>query len=381
MTDELETNKIETEDVELDSVDAIDERIDEAVAKALEAQAKYAKKFNMDSTPENKEQLEVADRILESRNFFKAIRSSDRDAIKAISAVRAKAINETTDGEGGYLVPIQFETELLRFANQNTVIRPQATVINMNTDVARLNSLTADVTVYLNGEATTITASTPTFDEPVLTAFKYAGVTEMTSEVEEDAEIEITSVLAERFARAIDKKEQNEFVNGTTAGSLGLLQVTGTTTASVVTAGFAGLTYDKLAEMQRLLFTIDEVEAMEGAFYMSMASYNALRTSKSAGDGNYFILPPVPTQVAPATAWGRPIYVLNEFASPTVTGSKFVVYTNLKKHGFIGDRRGVRVDFTNSDGTNFVKDIKSMKVTKRTAWTTALPTGIVTLSS
>lgn len=148
---------------------------------------------------------------------------------------------------------------------------------------------------------------------------------------------------------------------------------------------FESITYDDLAAMQKALFEINKAEAMSGAFYMSMTAYNALRTSKASGDGNYFNLPPAPTAETPATAWGRPIYVMNEFPTTSAGSTKFAIFTDLSRHGFIGDRRGIAVrtaDQGEVDGVNlFVQDAQAIKATKRTAWTTALQSGIVTLST
>lgn len=383
---DVKVEEVVTEEVVAESEDdAADlaEQVAEGVAKYFETQKKLEKKTYIAPTASNKEEMKAHNKWADTIKFFNAATQRDNNTLWQMSVSRSKTLNEGTAADGGYLVPEEFESEVIRFINENSVIRQVATVLPMNTDVKRLNALTGDVTVYTPAEQGVITATTPTFAEPVLTALKYAGLANMTEELIEDSEVAIISLMAERFGKAIMKKEQNNFVNGAVSGSEGILQVSGVTTVTqVTTAGYANLAWDDLANMQSALFAVDEVESNNGSFLMSMSAFNALRTSKASGDGNYFVMNTgAPTAQTPYQGWSRPIYVLNEFPSPTGTATKYVAYSDWSNHAFIGDRRGIRTSFTDSHDTNFAQDIRTMKVTKRTAFVTALPTGIVALIS
>lgn len=365
----------------------VGEMLREAVAKSLEAEKNYARKFRFTESAEDGAKLAQVEKQVGVVKFLNALKNEDWNYVREQSAQRAKALNETTANAGGYLVPEEFERMLNSAYDEYSEIRRDATVLSMSSDVKRLNELTAKVSVAKKGELVAIVDTVPTFGESVLTAEKYTASTTLSEELIEDSEIDIVSEIARMFGEQIAYAEQNSFVNSAVSGSEGLLQVAGVTAISLITGTtFAELSFDDLAAMQKSLFTYNKAEAMRGKFYMSMTAYNALRTSKASTSGNYFYMPAVPTQEAPATAWGRPIVVLNEFPTTTATATKFVVYADLKKHFFIGDRRGIRIKVntsgTSASGHNLnIQDAREMVVTKRTAQATSLEAGIITLAT
>lgn len=329
------------------------------------------------SSEEKAEKIKQTEGKMKTADFFRGLVSEDRHKVAAYSAERAKALNEATGADGGHLVPEEFETEIIRYQNKFNILRPQMTVLTMRSDTMRLNSLVGEPTVEIKEELAAIeTGSQPTFGEPVLTALNYMGYSTMSTEVLEDAETDLNSLLGERFARQIAKVEEQQFVTATASGREGLREVTGVT---VVTASSTSEPdWDDLANLQAAIYDVAEEDADEGAFYMSMQTYNSLRTLKATGDGNYF-LPAVPSVQNPPSAWGKPIIICNRFTTATA-GEKSVMFTNLRRHAYVGDRRGIRVKLFDSGemgGVNLNEtDAFGLRVTKRTAFTTALQSGI-----
>jgi len=310
-------------------------------------------------------------------------------SLKKMHESRAKALNEGTGSAGGYLVPEEFERTIERLMNDYSVIRQNATRIPMSTDVKRLNSLTGNPTVHIVGELTTITGSQNTFAEPVLTAKKYACITDWSNEVFEDSEVSLIQQIQETIAEEMAQAEENEFINGTTSGSEGLMVVSGVTGNSLISGTtFVNIIFDDLSAMIVSLENVSNVSNRSAAFYMSPYVYGQLRIKK--GTDNHYILPPVPSSDMPASAFGKPIYTCLSMPSSTATGTKFVFYTDLRKTAVIGDRRGMTVkvfdsgSVTESDGTTrnlITQDAEALRVTKRTAFCTRLQTGIVTLAT
>lgn len=312
-------------------------------------------------------------------DFLRGIVNKDASKIAAYSGERAKALNEATGADGGFLVPEEFETEVVRFQNQFNILRPRMTVVNMSSDTLRLNELTGEPTVYIVGEQGTITASQPTFGEEVMTPVKYAAIVDMSSEVLEDAETNLNTLVTERIARGIAQKEEDQFVNATASGREGLAEVSGVTTITSSATASAGVTWDDLADLHAAVYNVGEEDTDEGAFYMHMSQYNVLRTSKATGDGNYF-LPAVPNSANPPTAWGRPIVICNRMPSAATAGEKAVMFSNLRRHAYVGDRRGIRVKLLEEGTVGSVnlgeQDMLAIRVTKRTAFSTILQNGI-----
>ena len=299
-----------------------------------------------------------------------------------------KTLNEGTGSAGGFLVPDEFEKSVIKYTDQYSQLRSLSTVVQMNSDQKRLNTIATEPTVYIVGENTVITPSDPVFGEPVLTAKKYAGITSWTSELEEDSEVVgLVELLAERFGRQIAKKEQQEFISGTTAGSEGFLVVSGVTVEAMAAGDttYDKITWDHLANMIALLEEVDMNDAAEATFVMSPSVFNVLRKRKASGSGEYFVLP-APQNGVVAQAWGRPVVLVNEMpktSDSNQNNKKFVALANWRLHSFIGDRRGITVSVSDSGvvGTSsaFERDIRLLRVTKRTAYVTALQNGIVCL--
>lgn len=361
--------------------------IDEAVAKYAENQKKREKDFNFTGSKKALKIAQDGEKIGAVVKFLNSFKNGDITTLQTMHADRAKTLNETTGAAGAYLVPEEFETMVMRAVNDYSVIRRNALVLPMNTDVKRLNELSGKVTAYRTDELTTITGSQPTFGEPVLTAHKYAGITALSEELYEDSEVQLLQLLAQELGEAIAKEEEDDFVNDTTSGSEGILKVSGVSAINLITGTtFSAITWDDLAAMQVKLFEdFSQTESKTAKFYMSMSVYNILRTLKATATGAYYTMPAAPNAATPASAWGLGIEVLPEFPSTTATATKFVAFTDLKRHGVIGDRRGLRLS-VHAEGTVgslnlLTQDALAIKATKRTAWVTALQKGIVTLAT
>jgi len=381
----MEEKNVQSFDIK-EELGAVVDAIKEATAKINETKEVQVKKFDLTNEAVAEVGVQEAKK-LESLKFIKALGEGDRKTLKFMSGARAKALNEGTGSAGGFLVPEEFEKSIVKYMEQYSQIRSNATVLSMGSDVKRLNALSGEPTVYKVGELAQITGTALVFAEPVLTAEKYAGIIDWSSEVVEDSELDLVNLVAERIARAIAKKEQESFISSAVSGSEGLLTVSGVTAKTIASGtGFSNITWDDLATMMTALDEIDLEDGANAKFYMSSSVYNVLRVLKASTSGEYF-LPVSPSMDNPAMAWGKEIVLCNQMpkVSATASGTKFVVYTDLKRHGFVGDRRGLAVKLLEEGTVGSVNlaedDAQALRITKRTAWTTALQTGIVTLAT
>jgi len=363
----------------------------ELVAKHAETVARREKAFNVTGSDEDKAKLDITNKRSEFVTFMKALTENDTAVLKKYEAERVsnnKALSEGSGSAGGYLVPVEFEKEVIRFLNNHNQFRKEATVLPMNSKTLNLNTLVTEPTVYITGESSLITASDVAFGEPIITPKKYAAIQAWSSELLEDSEVDLMGLIAERFGKAISKAEQTEFISGATAGSLGVLKATGVTANTLSATGtlYSAITWDELAGMIAALDEVDLEESQNAKFIMSPSVFNVLRKQKSSTGGEYMVYN-APQEGTVAQAWGRPIVLMNQMPllSATATGSKFVALADWKKHAFIGDRRGITVKLL-EEGTvgsdNLAeKDMQALRVTKRTGFVTANATGIVTLAT
>lgn len=123
--------------------------------------------------------------------------------------------------ESGFL-PKQYAEDFIKVLREKNFCRTIFKTITMTKPTFEMPRVTADVSVYLIGEAdpaTTITASEPTISAPLtLTAKKLAARTNYSSEVDEDAKLAIVPFLRESMAGAMGVNEEKAFIQGQMTG-------------------------------------------------------------------------------------------------------------------------------------------------------------------
>jgi HK97 family phage major capsid protein len=362
---------------------------EELAAKNAAAIEKSRKAVNLSGDMGDKVKLEVHKKLEPTVKFFNALQKEDMDTVKSMHESRAKALNEGTGSAGGFLVPIEFEKFVNRKVDDFNVLRRSGRVLPMSSNQKNLNELVTDVAVSIIGEGAQITESDPVFGEPILTARKYAAITAWTNELMDDDETDIglANLLAERFAEGIAKKEEDEFVNGVTAGSEGLLQVTGTTAVTMAAGktSFADVEVSDIFDMITKIQEYSLMEAKNAKLFMSPYTWQAL--SKDQPTNATYYLNPVPGGQTPLQIKGVPVELVNAFPglAEDAVSTGFIVLSDLSKHLFIGDRKGmsVKVSEDGTVGANnlFEEDKRALRVVKRTANTTSLESGIVVLET
>ena len=118
------------------------------------------------------------------------------------------AMSEGTNSAGGFLVPDPLSNTIVNLQEDYGVFQRNTRVVPMTSDTLAVPRRTAGLTVYYPGENTAITASDLTFAQATLTAKKYAALTLMSTELNEDSVIGMADLVADemarRFANAID---------------------------------------------------------------------------------------------------------------------------------------------------------------------------------
>jgi HK97 family phage major capsid protein len=366
------------------------EVLEESVAKALEAKEKAQKKFKFQGSEASKKELDAVTKKAEGNLFIKHVWQGDYAQAGQLSSVqyRAKALGEATAATAGVLVPELFESTIYSNFDTFSEIIGDARVVDYRGagDVVNLNQLDAKVVVYETAEFTTTTASTPSYSAPNIEFTKYTAEVVMSEELLEDTEADLLGNLSEQIGEKYAEKVQDRLVNRSTADQQGLLQVSGVT---VVTAGnrssFANLTFkDLLALKTRIATSYNKREADMGKFYMAPGAWEAvINNTTTAGSGfSQYALNPF--EGTPKRAHGNDVRVLNEIASPTVSGTKFVVFSDLSRHLVIGRKRGMRLKVnttgTASDGTNLnTEDARQLVMTARIGHVVVLPSGVAIL--
>lgn len=258
------------------------------------------------------------------------------------------AAGEGVNTKGGFLVPEELASTLIDLKEEYGVFRRNAYVAPMARDTLNIPRRTGGLTAYFPGENTTITSSDKAWDNVALTAKKMAVLSLFSSELAEDAIINIADDLAMEIAYAFAVKEDECGFNGTGAQSYGGIVglrtklIDGNHAAGAkdaVTANadtFAELALTDLTTLMSLVPTY----ALAGAkWYCSQVAWALVfqRIMAASGGNSIDTLTGAVTQ----SFLGYPAEITPSM--PTSTGSLdnqvMIAFGNLRQAATLGDRR------------------------------------------
>lgn len=140
-----------------------------------------------------------------------------------------RAQSEGVNSAGGVLVPDEFSTEIIILRDQYGMFRRLCTVMPMGRDTMNVPRRTGGLTAYPVGEGKGIAESQMAWDNVKLTANKWGVLSLMSSELDEDAAVNIGDILVGEMAYAFAISEDTAGLSGdgTSAyhGTRGFLQL------------------------------------------------------------------------------------------------------------------------------------------------------------
>lgn len=280
-----------------------------------------------------------------------------------------KAHNESSNTQGGFLVPDEFESELITLRESFGVFRANAKVYPMKGDTLRIAKRQNGLTAYWAGEMTAGTESTQTFDSIGLVAKKLFCLTTISNELLEDATMNIGDDIALEMAYQFSfKEDQAGFLGDGTStygGVVGLdaaltdatYQVSdgaGTTFAAVtkaeISAGFAKLPAWAWQRDNVKIYCHKSVyhNVFES---LAMAVGGATATELSNGIApRYLGIPVVYCQAMPFAAGAAATYAF---------------IGDLAQACILGDRRSTTIAFSDSALNTFEQDERAIRGTER----------------
>lgn len=297
-----------------------------------------------------------AERMYGFKKWMIDVQKALRGDMKTAMELKA-AMNETTDSQGGYLVPDEYQWDIVELAKEMSFLLNEATLLTMNTDTLRLPTELTRVAMNWISENSAITASDPTFGQVALSAKKLAGLTTaMSNEVLADSSLDIVSLLTKQFSYATGLELDNQALNGTGSPVSGVL--TAAAGYSVVlgtgSTSFSAITFDNVRNLVRKLSVFDADQA-KFVFGKDLRYY--LEVLKDTTGRSLYR---EPAAAVPAALYGRPIIEASNAPAESDSGvSKSPIVFGNWKAFYVGRRKGemtIDVDPYSSfatDGTRF----------------------------
>jgi HK97 family phage major capsid protein len=266
------------------------------------------------------------------------------------------ALSGGVNTSGGALVPEELERAIIDLREEYGLFRRVVRVTPMGSDTRNIPRRTGGLTAHFVGENTAGTESDASWDNVQLVAKKLMVLTRMSSEVAEDAIIDLADTMAQEVAYAFAVKEDTVGFNGTGIGSDGgivgvlvkALDANHTMAKVAAATGHNLLTEIDADDLLSLMAKVAPYAKMGSAWYCSPAAqevvFNAI---KIAGGGNTRDM--LADSDTPRFL-GYPIYtteVMADNPATDYTNAVMVGFGNLRQAVTMGDRRGIRVALSN----------------------------------
>ena len=248
-------------------------------------------------------------------------------------------LSEGVQADGGYLVPEEFERQIVMGLDEANVVRSLAKVITTSAE-RKIPVAATHSTAAWTAENGAYTPSDPSFDQKTIDAYKLTDLVKVSIELLQDSMFDLESYIASEFARAFGIAEEEAFCVGTGSG-----QPTGIFTANggqvgITAAGSTAVTADELIS---LVYALKSPYRRNAKFLANDATIAAIRKLKD-GNGVYLWQPSLQAG-EPDKLLGYDLYT-SPYVPQMEAGAYSIAFGDFKNY-WIADRSGRTVQRLN----------------------------------
>ena len=296
-----------------------------------------------------------------------------------------KALQESDDTSGGFLVPEEFQSEVIRFATEAAIVRPKARVIPMASNTLSLPKLDqsnfkfAGIDIHWEGdEGDEKEESQPKFGRITLKVGKMIGLCPVSDDLLQDSAINLANFLVGIFGEAIAYEEDKQFLVGN-----GMKKPMGIVSCGTSKARTTAdkIQYEDLKNMMEALPAWADAGAVwittKAGLKEIMDIKSGIYTGAAVDQTEGFPLFLPGFNIAggvPTTVFGYPMLLTDKL--PAVGTKGDIVLANLSAY-FVGDRGGLMVASSIHD--RFRHDETVFRFVKRVDGQCALSNAFVVL--
>ena len=262
------------------------------------------------------------------KNFWNAMRS------KAPDRSITDALQIGTDSEGGYLIPDEFERNLLSGLEENNIFRTLANIIQTTSGDRKIPIVASHGSAAWVDEEGAYSESDDAFAQITLGAYKLGTMMKVSDELLNDSVFDLENYLSGEFARRIGNAEEDAFINGDGVGKpTGILAAKGGADIGVTTSSGTAFTADDLINLYHSLLTPYRKKAV---WLMNDSTVQFIRKLKDS-NGQYLWQPSL-VAGTPNTILGCPVMV-SRYMPEIGAGNKAVAFGDFS-YFWIADRQG-----------------------------------------
>lgn len=198
-------------------------------------------------------------------------------------------LSTSPDVDGGYLVPEEFENQIVTGLEETNVIRSIAKVITTSAERKIPIAATHSIAQWTLENAA-YTESNPTFEQKTVDSFKLTDLVKISVELLQDSCFDLEAYIVQEFARAFGAAEEEAFCIGTGTGQpTGIFNATNGGHVGVTAGSATAITLDNLLD---LIYALKAPYRKNAKFFMKDTTVSAIRKLKD-NNGAYLWQPSV----------------------------------------------------------------------------------------
>ena len=296
--------------------------------------------------------------------------------------VQTKASSDNNNISSGFLVPDEFQNDLIDLRESFGVFRQNARIVPMSSDTRSDPRRRSGVTAYFVGEDQAGTQSTKNWDRVRLTAKKLMVLSKYSNELNEDAVLNLADDLAEEIAYAFAYTEDlcgfvgtGTSTYGGIVGATAALKNISTTGAyldvlglNVATGtGYTGGSYGAatLADFNKTIALLPQyANTKEAKWFVSMNVWGSVmqRLAMAAGGNRVAEIVDGVQQMRFA---GYEVEIAQVMPKTAAGYQVMALFGNLRKAASLGDRRITTISLSDVALNSFEQDEMAIRGTER----------------
>ena len=238
------------------------------------------------------------------------------------------------NSEGGYLVPDEFERQLIEALEEENIFRSLAHVITTSSGDRKIPVVASKGTASWVDEEEAIPESDDAFTQVSIGAYKLGTMIKVSEELLNDSAFNLQTYIAKEFARRIGAKEEEAFFVGDGEGKpTGIFHDTFGGQVGATAAKQADITVDELLD---LFYSLKVPYRKKATFLMNDSTVKAIRKLKDT-TGQYLWQPSI-TAGQPDTVLNRPVKT-SSYVPTLEAGAKTVAFGDYSYY-WVADRQG-----------------------------------------
>jgi len=263
--------------------------------------------------------------------------------------IESLAMGTDSNPKGGALVIPEFESAVISLREEYGLARQICAVKPMGSDEKTFPRRSTGLTAYPIGDNEAITESEKSWDDVGLVARKWGVLTKHSSELDEDAIINLADDLADEISYAFASAEDGCLLLGDgTSTYHGIIGVKNAVAAGSVYTAIAGnLTFGSLdlEDFESMIGQLPEFPGIDPVWVISKAGWAAsmLRLAAAAGGNTMEILE---NGTRRRVFLGYPVKIsqkMNKVLTSDANATGKVYFGDFRLGALLGDRRQVRV--------------------------------------